>query len=168
MIRRFNRLYQAFDRPSPVLIWSATAVGLLFQLIVFSVIAFDTYRSTINSSFEVTGNIAALIEQDIARNIGLYDLSLQAVVEKVNDPEVMALPPRLKQMAVFDRSSTAPGLGAMVVLDKNGSIVLDSLSVVPRAGNFFDREYFKFQRDTPAASGLYISRPFEARLQNLT
>lgn len=168
MIRRFNRLYRAFDRPSPVLIWSATAVGLLFQLIVFAVIALDTYRSTINSSFEVAGNIAALIEQDIARNIGLYDLSLQAVVEKVNDPEVMALSPRLKQMAVFDRSSTAPGLGAMVVLDKGGQIVLDSLSVAPRAGNFFDREYFKFQRDTPTPKGLYISRPFEARLQNLT
>lgn len=168
MIGKFNRLYKAFDRPSPVLIWSATAIGLLFQLIVFAVIAFDTYRSTINSSFEVAENIAALIEQDIARNIGLYDLSLQAAVEKVNDPEVMALPPRLKRMAVFDRSTTAPGLGAMVVLDKSGQIVLDSLSVVPRAGNFYDREYFKFQRDTPAASGLYISRPFEARLQNLT
>jgi diguanylate cyclase (GGDEF)-like protein len=168
MIINFNRLYQAFDRPSPVLIWSATAVGLLFQLTVFLVIAFDTYRSTLESSFEVAENIAALIEQDIARNIGLYDLSLQAVVEKMNDPEVMALPPRLKQMAVFDRSATAPGLGAMVVLDKSGTIVLDSLSAAPRAGNFYDREYFKFQRDTPTASGLYISRPFEARLQDLT
>lgn len=168
MIGKFNRLYQAFDRPSPVLIWGATAVGLLFQLTVFAVIAFDTYRSTLQSSFEVAENIATLIEQDIARNIGLYDLSLRAVVEKVNDPEVMALPPRLKQMAVFDRSTTAPGLGAMVVLDTGGTIVLDSLSVAPRAGNFFDREYFKFQRDTPNANGLYISRPFEARLQNLT
>lgn len=168
MIKRFNRLFKAFDRPSPVLIWSATAVGLLFQLIVFGVIAFDTYRGTLNSSFEITENIAALIEQDVGRNIGLYDLSLQAVVERVNDPEVMALPPRLKQMAVFDRSTTAPGLGAMVVLDKDGSIVLDSLSVAPRTGNFYDREYFKFQRDTPAANGLYISRPFEARLQNGT
>jgi diguanylate cyclase (GGDEF)-like protein len=168
MIRRFNRLYQAFDHPSPVLIWSATAIGLLLQLIVFAVIALDTYRSAIKSSFEVAENIAALIEQDIARNIGLYDLSLQAVVIRMNDPEVMALPPRLKQMAVFDRSTTAPGLGAMVVLDKNGSIILDSLSVKPRPGNFFDREYFKFQRDTPNANGLYISLPFEARLQNLT
>lgn len=96
MIGKFNRLYKALDHPSPVLIWSATAVGLLFQLTVFAVIAFDTYRSTLKSSFEVAENIAALIEQDIARNIELYDLSLRAVVEKVNDPEVMALPPRLK------------------------------------------------------------------------
>jgi diguanylate cyclase (GGDEF)-like protein len=95
----------------------------------------------------------------------LYDLSLQAVAEKMSDPEVMALPPRLRQMAVFDRSTTAPGLGAMVVLDKDGTIVLDSLSALPRGGNFVDREYFEFQRDTPSANGFYISRPFQARLQ---
>jgi diguanylate cyclase (GGDEF)-like protein len=68
-------------------------------------------------------------------------------------------------MAVFDRSATAPGLGAMVVLDENGSIILDSLGMAPRYGNFADREYFKVQRDTPTPSGFYISKPFQARLQ---
>ena len=165
-MRRLKKLISAFDQPSPVLIWSATAIGLLVQLAVFAGIAFDSYRSTLHSSFEVAENIAALIEQDIGRNIELYDLTLQAVAEKVDDAEVMALPPRLKQMAVFDRSSNAPGLGAMVVLDKGGTIVLDSLSVTPRKGNFVDREYFEFQRDTPRPNGLYISKPFQARLQD--
>lgn len=164
-MRKLKRVYTAIVQPSPVLIWSATAIGLAIQLAVFSAIAFDFYRSTLDNSFKVAENIAALIEQDIARNIELYDLSLQAVAEKINDPEVMALPPRLKQMAVFDRSTTAPGLGAMVVLDKSGTIVLDSLSAVPRGGNFVDREYFEFQRDTPRANSFYISRPFQARLQ---
>lgn len=162
---KLQRHLSAFAHPSPLVIWSAAAVGLLFQLAVFSVIAFDFYRSTLNNSFEIAEDIAALVEQDIARNIGLYDLSLQAVAQAVKDPEVMALPPRLRQMAVFDRSATAPGLGAMVVLDENGSIVLDSLNMAPRYGNFADREYFKFQRDTPATSGFYVSKPFQARLQ---
>lgn len=165
---KLKRVYTAVVQPSPVLIWSATAIGLAIQLAVFAGIAFDVYRSTLKNSFEIAENIAALIEQDIARNIELYDLSLQAVVEKVDDPEVIALPPRLKQMAAFDRSSTAPGLGAMVVLDKNGTIVLDSLSAIPRKGNFGDREYFKFQRDTPREDGIYISKPFQARLQDGT
>ena len=164
-MRELKRLFTISLQPSPVLIWTATAIGLLIQCAVFGAIAFEFYRSTLDGSFKVAENIVALIEQDISRNIELYDLSLQAVAEKAHDAEVLALPPRLMQMAVFDNSSAAPGLGAMVVLDKHGTIVLDSLSVKPRIGNFADREYFKFQRDTPHTSGLYISRPFEARLQ---
>jgi len=162
---KLRRRLSNFAHPSPLMIWSAAAAGLLFQLAVFSAIAFDFYRSTLNNSFEIAEDIATLIEHDIARNIELYDLSLQAVAKAVKDPEVMALPPRLRQMAVFDRSAAAPGLGAMVVLDENGSIVLDSLSMAPRYGNFADREYFKFQRDTPTPSGFYVSKPFQARLQ---
>lgn len=162
---KFPRLSRMLTQPSPRVIWTAAACGLAFQLAVFAAIAFDSYRETLATNFEVAENIAALIERDIARNIELYDLSLQAVAESVRDPEVMALPPRLKQMAVFDRATNAPGLGAMVVLDKNGQIILDSYQSPPRAGNFGDREYFTFQRDTPNADGLYFSRPFQARLQ---
>jgi diguanylate cyclase (GGDEF)-like protein len=162
---KFQRLYMMIGQPSPVVIWTATAAGLLIQFIVFAAIAFDFYRGTLQSNSDVAESIATLIEQDIARNIELYDLALQAVADSVKDPEVMALPSRLRQMAVFDRTATAPGLGAMVVLDKDGSIALDSLQTPPRAGNFSDREYFKLQRDTPRADGFYISRPFQARLQ---
>jgi diguanylate cyclase (GGDEF)-like protein len=167
MMKKFKRLFSVFAHPSPVLVWSATAIGLLIQLAVFGAIALDSYRSTLNSSFEAAENIATLVDQDIARNIELYDLSLQAVAEAVEDPELMALPPRLRQIALFDRTTSAPGLGAMVVLDKAGTITLDSWQSPARPGNFGDREYFKFQRDTPHPGGFYISRPFEARLQQL-
>jgi diguanylate cyclase (GGDEF)-like protein len=164
-MRKLRRLFAVFAHPNPVLVWSATAVGLLIQFAVFSAIALDSYRSTLNSSFEAAENIATLVDQDIARNIELYGLSLQAVADAVEDPELMALPPRLRQIALFDRTTSAPGLGAMVVLDKDGTIILDSLQTPVRAGNFADREYFQFQRDTPHPNGFYISRPFEARLQ---
>jgi diguanylate cyclase (GGDEF)-like protein len=165
-MRKFHRLYAMIGQPSSVVIWTATVAGLLIQFIVFAVIAFDFYRSTVDSSSEVAAGIATLIEQDIARNLELYDLALQSVADSVRDPEVMALAPRVRQIALFDRSTTAPGLGAMVVLDKDGSIVLDSRQTPPRAGNFRDREYFIFQRDTPRPDGFYISRPFLARLQD--
>ena len=78
-MRKLQRFFAIFAHPSPVLVWSATAIGLLVKFAVFAWIAFDVYRSTLKSSFEVAENIAALIEQDIARNIELYDISLQAV-----------------------------------------------------------------------------------------
>jgi len=63
----------------------------------------------------------------------------------------MALPPRLRQIAIFDRSTTAPGLGA-ISCSISGSIVLDSVQSPVRAGNFVDREYFIHQRDTPTST----------------
>lgn len=135
------------------------------MLAFFVAIGRDFYRSTLELTDQQARNITALVEQEIARDIELYDLSLQAVLEGLNDPEVMAQPPRLRQISLFDRSSTAQGLGALVVLDADGSIILDSLSSPARHGTFADREYFRIHRDTAHDIGLYISKPFMARLQ---
>jgi diguanylate cyclase (GGDEF)-like protein len=163
---KLSSLSRTIGQPGPRVIWTATVCGMLVQFIVFAAATFDSYRATIASSFEIAENIAALIVHDIARNIEIYDISLQAVADAVRDPEVMALPPRLKQLAVFDRAATATGLGSMVVLDSDGTIVLDSQQVPPRAGNFADREHFRFQRDTPRLDGFYIGRPFVSRIEN--
>jgi diguanylate cyclase (GGDEF)-like protein len=53
----------------------------------------------------------------------------------------------------------------MVALDKSGTIFLDSHAADLRKGNFADREYFQIHRDAPGDIGLYISKPFRARLQ---
>lgn len=149
---------------TPAFVWISIITGLLVMLIFFVGVGFEFYRSTVLSAEQESTNIATLVEQDIGRNIELYDLSIQAVLDGMNDEEVMHESPRVRQMTLFDRSATAPGLGAMVALDEHGAIVEDSLSVAPRAGNFVDREYFKVHQQH-AGLGLYISKPFEARLQ---
>ena len=159
-------LRKRLAQSSRLFVWSAAAGGLLTLFVFFFGVAWDSYRATIANTQLAISNIAALIEQDIARNFELYDLSLQAVIDGINDPEVMAEPKRLRQIALFDRSATAPGLGAMVALDQNGSIFLDSLNAGVREGNFADREYFQIHRDSEEDIGLYFSRPFRARLQN--
>ncbi len=159
-------LRKRLARSSRRFVLSAAAGGLLTLFVFFFGVAWDSYRATIENTQLSIGNIAALIEQDIARNFELYDLSLQAVIDGITDPEVMAEPKRLRQIALFDRSATAPGLGAMVALDKNGSIFLDSLTAGVREGNFADREYFRIHRESEEDIGLYFSRPFRARLQN--
>jgi diguanylate cyclase (GGDEF)-like protein len=158
-------LRTALMRSSRTFVWSATVFGLLVLLCFFAAIGYDFYRGTLQINEQAASNVAALTEQDIARNIELFDLSLQAVLESVNDPEIMRQEPPVRQKALFDRSTTAQGLGALVVLDQNGSIILDSLSARPRKGNFGDREYFKVHRDSPHDIGLYVSKPFKARLQ---
>ncbi|BCZ84400.1 hypothetical protein PTKU64_80750 [Paraburkholderia terrae] len=100
---------------------------------------------------ETSRNLALIAERDIERNLELYALSLQAVVDGVRDPEVMALPPRLRAQVLFDRATTARDLGAILVLDASGNIIIDSASEVARTGNFADRRYFTVQRDNPNA-----------------
>jgi len=158
-------LRTALMQSSRTFVWSATVLGLLVLLCFFAAIGYDFYRGTLQINEQAATNIAALTERDIARNIELFDLSLQAVLDGLNDPDIMRLEPAVRQTALFDRSTTAQGLGALVVLDQNGSIILDSLSAKPRKGNFGDREYFKIHRDLPFDVGLYVSRPFRAQLQ---
>jgi diguanylate cyclase (GGDEF)-like protein len=152
-------------RASPTFIWCATAVGLVVNLLFFVAVAHDFYRTTLALNVQSAKNVATLVENDVARNIELFNLSLQSVLEGIKDPEVMSLPARLRQLALFDRSATAPGLGALVVLNKEGTIIVDSLGPQVRRGNFADREYFKVHQNTPQDLGLYVSRPFQARLQ---
>ncbi len=108
-------------------------------------------------------NVSLLVQRDVARNLELYDLSLQAVVAGLKQPGVMALPPAIRQLVLFDGAATARDMGSVLVLDEAGNTIFDSRSVVPRHLNGADRDYFKVQRDSPDV-GLYVSRPFVSRL----
>lgn len=152
-------------RSSRAFVWSATVCGLLVLFGFFAAIGYDFYRSTLLMNEQAAANVATLTQQTIARDIELYDLSLQSVLEGVNDPDILYQEPGLRQKILFDRSATAPGLGALVMLNAEGTITLDSQGYPPREGNFADREYFKIQRDAVRDIGLYVSKPFQARLQ---
>jgi signal transduction histidine kinase/CheY-like chemotaxis protein len=109
-------------------------------------------------------NIAAGVAQDVARNIDLYDLSLQAVVRGLQWPHLKALPPELRQAILFQRVAHASYFGFTDVLDANGTVIADSRSAQPRGGNFASRDYFVAQRhDAPGAlfpGALFIGAPF--------
>lgn len=106
-------------------------------------------------------NLALLIERDTARNLTLYDLSLQAVIDGMRLPDIAQLRPEVRQMVLFDRSASAEDVGAILVVDATGNIVYDSRSPTPKHVSVADRDYFKVQRESDA--GLYFSGPFMPR-----
>jgi diguanylate cyclase (GGDEF)-like protein len=165
-MKLLEALRMALMRSSRTFIWSATGLGLILQFSFFAAIGYDLLINTLQINEQAATNIATLTEEDVARNIELYDLSLQAVLDGINDPDVMSQKPALRQKALFDRSATAHGLGALVALDQKGQIFLDSQDAGLRKGYFGDREYFAAHRDATRDIGLYISRPFRARLQD--
>lgn len=152
---------------SSLLVAGAGAIIAIVMVGLCAMVLYQSRQDALNHTRESLRDIALIAERDIERNFELYELSLQAVVDGLKDPEVMSLSPRLRREVLFDRAASAKYLGSMLVLDASGNIVLDSGSDVPRKGNFADREYFTVQRDNPAA-GVYVSDPYESRLRGGT
>ncbi|MBR8299355.1 GGDEF domain-containing protein [Burkholderia dolosa] len=128
---------------------------------------FQSRHDALDRARETSRNVGLMAERDIERNFELYDLSLQAVIQGLQRPDVMAATPALRRDVLFDHAMTARFLGSQLVLDADGNIVLDSASDVPRHGNFADRKYFTVHRDHPDV-GLYVSDPFASRLRGGT
>jgi len=157
-----RRLYRLLSVP-----YLIVAGGIAMSLFMTALCAVSLYQSrqdAFNHATETARNIAVIAERDIERNFELYELSLQAVVDGINDPEIMRLPPGLRRQVLFDRAATASYLGSILVIDPNGNVTIDSGSKVPRKVNFADRPYFTVHRDNPNL-GLYVSDPYLSRLR---
>lgn len=138
-------------------------VGLAFVMLTLcAFVLLQSRRDAFEYSIETSRNVALIAQRDIVRNLELYSLSLQAVVDGFQDPQVMALPMPLRRQVLFDRAATAKYLRSLSVLDASGQVVVDSVSNQALVGNFSDREYFRVQRDNPDI-GLYISAPLIPR-----
>lgn len=147
----------------PVIVVGAVLIAS-FMVALCAVVLYQSRSDALERARETSRNIALIAERDIERNFELYSLSLQAVIDGMRDPDVMALPPRIRGEALFDRAASASYLGSVLVLDSKGQVVLDSLAETPPKMNFSDRRYFTVQRDNPNA-GLFVSDPYRSRLR---
>jgi diguanylate cyclase (GGDEF)-like protein len=138
-------------------------VAALTLVLLCAVALYQSRMDALDHAQESSHSIALAAQRDIERNFEIYALSLHAVADGMAQPDVMALPPHLRRMVLFDRAATADYQGGMYVLDASGNIVVDSESDVPRKGNFADRRWFTVQRDH-ADAGLFISDPYVARM----
>ncbi|HEY0299893.1 MAG TPA: hypothetical protein VGC36_01060, partial [Rhizomicrobium sp.] len=104
-------------------------------------------------------NLVASIGSDISRNFEIYDLSLQAVVEGLRLPDVSMLPPRMRQMLLFDRAASAKDMGSIFVLDRYGTVILDSRVERPLPDNYAQSDFFKVHQGVEYG-GPYVSTPW--------
>ncbi|KJK21396.1 diguanylate cyclase [Burkholderiaceae bacterium 16] len=111
-------------------------------------------------------NLSLILQRDIERNIEVYELSIQAVIDGVNDPATLRLPSQIRQRVLFDRSTNAQDMGSLLVTNTAGEVVIDSRSVPPRKLNLSDRDYFTVQQQS-ADAGLFISKPFSPHLTKM-
>ncbi len=107
-------------------------------------------------------NLATTIDADIGRNLELYDLSLRAVVDGMQMPEIDNMSKAIRQLVLFDRAATAKHFGSIEVFDASGNVTVDSATLDIQPRNVADEEYFTVHRDNPDA-GLFISKPMVHR-----
>ncbi|RQR62857.1 sensor domain-containing diguanylate cyclase [Burkholderia sp. Bp9015] len=154
-------------QPRSVTPYYVVAIGIAVACALMGLCVLQLLQSrhdALDRARETSRNLGLMAQRDIERNFELYDLSLQAVIHGLQRRDVMAAPSGLRRAVLFDHAMTAQFLGAMLVLDADGNILLDSANDVPRKGNFADRRYFTIHRDNPDA-GLYVSAPFQSRLR---
>jgi len=149
------------QRPNAVIGASVVIAGAILAIAAWVLV--EMRQDALTRAQEAATNVSLLVERDTARNLEVYDLSLQAVIEGLEHPGVRNLPPELRRMVLFDRSATAKDMGSLLVLDEAGNVSIDSKSESPRRINLADRDYFTVHRDSSTV-GLYVSHPFEPRL----
>lgn len=141
--------------------------GVMAALAVAGIVAFALYEMRVDALARARGtadNLALILQRDIERNLEIYELSMEAVIDGVKDPDVLRLPPKIQQLVLFDRSSNANDMGSLLVTDAAGDVVIDSRSVPPRKNNLADRDFFLVQREPAPYMGMYISKPFWPRV----
>jgi diguanylate cyclase (GGDEF)-like protein len=120
----------------------------------------DTWRSAQRSAENLRDAIAA----DVASHMRLYRYSLTLMVDALADPHFPMLPPEARHQMVANAVAETDFIGSILVLDRQGSIALDSGAIDPRPANFADRDYFRAHRDDPNL-GLFVSKPYRSRLR---
>lgn len=141
-------------------------------LAVLAIVAIVSYllareRDSVElSAIRSSNNIVQLIESDILRNAELYDQSLQGLIWAVGHKELAQIPGPLRQRLLFNEAFVDRKRGDVLWLDKQGNVVGDSTSSVPRKANFGDTGVFQAHQRN-ANLGLLVGPPFKAQLGGL-
>ena len=145
---------------------AGTAVAVLMASLSIATL-YQGRQGVLDHAHETSANLVAIISSDLARNVEIYNLSLNAMVEGAQNPAMTALSPALRRQILFDRATSAAYITGAYVLDAHGRVTAASKEVPLLAASFADREYFYAQQRSPS-TGLFFSHPFASRLRGIS
>ncbi|HNE72791.1 MAG TPA: diguanylate cyclase [Giesbergeria sp.] len=108
-------------------------------------------------------NLVTALEQSVGWTLRAMDQSLQDVVNKLEHPGVVELPPELRNRVLFNLPMQVAGLMDVYVVDSRGDIIIDSATTPPRKANYADRDYFRALM-SGTQQGLVIGNPVLGRV----
>ena len=103
-------------------------------------------------------SLSAILSQDIARTIDIYDLSIKGAAGDFHLPNITTVPADLRRMVLFDHAAAGPYLGPIRVLDAEGHVVISSRNEDLPATDFAEDACFK-ARQVSSWGDRYASIP---------
>ncbi len=132
-------------------------------VLVGGLVLADAYRELVAQTRRVATNLTLTVERDVDHDIRLVDLSLQGIIRATLLPGIDALPPELKQAALFDSAFTQAEFGRFLILDGAGRVVAASGRGRIASTDFSDRAYFLRHRDNPSPD-MFVGPALTSRL----
>lgn len=114
---------------------------------------------------DTSQNLVSIISGDLERNVEIYDLSLQAMVDGAQQRLTWSLPTSARQAVLFDRATTAAYLGGAYIIGPDAQVIASQNGEINAGIRFADRDYFLVHQRSPAV-GLYFSHPFRSRVRD--
>lgn len=144
---------------------AAAGVLMVGMLLLFAAVLYRERGDALAHARETSGNLATIVERDLARNLEFYSLSLQAMADGFAEPEVLRMPPSIRDQILFDRVTLARHISSAYLVDADGNVAIDLKGRVrPEAKvNVRDRDFIQAHA-TLSDTGIFISRPFTSRL----
>ncbi|WP_147282432.1 EAL domain-containing protein [Microvirga subterranea] len=135
-------------------------LAVVFNLLGAALVL-DERQSALEHAKASSSNLVAAVARDISRNIEIIDLTIQKIIDRIDQPDFSDLPPDLRRQLIFDQVATARYFAAIGVTDANSRVIYQSRMADPsilRVANF---DYVKVHRERPDV-GLYVSVPIKS------
>ena len=129
----------------------------------FATVMVGAYNDVGRGMAVSASNLAAAVAHDVDRNIEMLDLSLQAAGQSWIDPKIQALTPDLRNLVLFDNSSHAQDVGAVVIFDTKGTIQAWSRPSLKNLTSVANRDFFRVHL-SDTSIGLFVSKPFVSEI----
>jgi diguanylate cyclase (GGDEF)-like protein/PAS domain S-box-containing protein len=136
------------------------ALAVVFNLFCAALV-YDERGNALDQAEASSSNLVAAVGRDISRNIEIIDLTIQKIIDRVNQPRFAGLASDLQRQLLFDQVATAQYFAAIAVVDENGRLRHHSRFTDPNIINVAKQQYFTVHRDRPDV-GLYVSLPIKS------
>jgi signal transduction histidine kinase/CheY-like chemotaxis protein len=101
---------------------------------------------------------ASLASNDVVQTFVQYDHALQSLIDRLQSPELSSLSEAARNLVLFDRAASLPGLAFINVLDEDGRVV-NAPGGIGLGSPWQGRDYFTAHRSNPSV-GTFIGRLF--------
>lgn len=108
-------------------------------------------------------NLLAVIEEGVGHSIRTYDRSLRDAARLASRPDIAALDPEIRRLALFSLSPLQSGLGPVAVTDGDGHVRMTSDPNLSPRLDLSDLAEFQTLRSDPQA-GLILTGPTRSRM----